>query len=261
MTNPAQIRKVFGENLRLLSKDYPSITALSHALGINRTQFNRYLSGDSFPRPDILDRICRFFDVDARILLEPLSAIQPKEDTKGVPYLKDFVVQGARNLEEQDFPSGIYRFSRRSFIDATVFVVGLVLVSRQGPNTFLKGYETPKAMQLQGLPQTFEAREFRGIVLRQEEGIAILASRNNAMTSSFNYLSRVASFNNNFWVGYITRTIPESSGGIRATRLVYEYLPQDSASILTAARGSGFCAVDQLEPFHRRLLRPEVDFA
>jgi transcriptional regulator with XRE-family HTH domain len=73
MKNPAHIRTIFGENLRLLSRDYPSVTALSQNLGINRTQFNRYLYGESFPRPDILERICNFFHVDARILLEPLA--------------------------------------------------------------------------------------------------------------------------------------------------------------------------------------------
>jgi len=261
LDNPAHIRTIFGDNLRLLSREHPSITSLSHRLGINRTQLNRYLAGDSFPRPDILDRICTFFGVDARILLEPLEQIRSKTTAEGAAYLNDFVNQGARDLQDQEFPSGIYRFSRRSFINSDTFVVGLVLVFREGPHTYLKGYETPKAMRIQGLPVTSEAREFRGIALRQEEGIAILASRRNAMTSSFNYLSRVASFENNFWVGYATRTIPENVMGVRATRLVYELLPQNAGSVLTAARNSGFHTLDKLEPFHRRLLRPEVDFA
>ena len=72
MNTPAEIRSIFGANLLVLSKDYESITALALELGINRTQFNRYLSGESFPRPDVLSRICDFFKVDARILLEPL---------------------------------------------------------------------------------------------------------------------------------------------------------------------------------------------
>ena len=61
---------MFGANLRQLAADYPSISDLARQLGINRTQFNRYLSGESFPRPDVLARICRFFEIDARVLLE-----------------------------------------------------------------------------------------------------------------------------------------------------------------------------------------------
>ena len=72
---------MFGANLRLLANQYPSVAALCRDLDINRTQFNRYLAGDSFPRPDVLHRICTFFNVDARILLEPCGNIE--ETRKG----------------------------------------------------------------------------------------------------------------------------------------------------------------------------------
>lgn len=74
-TSPAELRAMFGANLKHLCREAPSISALCRDLGINRTQFNRYLSGESFPRPDVLHRICTFFDVDARILLEPVDQI------------------------------------------------------------------------------------------------------------------------------------------------------------------------------------------
>lgn len=258
MNDPAAVRTVFGTNLQQLSLPFPSVTALAHELGINRTQFNRYLSGESFPRPDILDRICKFFDVDARILLEPLAEIKPAETQSD--FMGDFVVSGAFDLPEEVFPSGFYKFSRRSFLIPDLFVIGMVFIFRRGRNTYLKGYETNKAMRIQSLPLTPDLREFRGTVLQQEEGIAIIASRKSAMTSSFNYLGRTGSFNNNFWVGYVTRTIPEDSVGLRATRLVYEYLQQTPSAILSAARAKGFYSIDQLSPFHQRLLRPDHPF-
>ena len=262
MNTPAEIRSIFGANLLVLSKDYESITALALELGINRTQFNRYLSGESFPRPDVLSRICDFFKVDARILLEPLVTEEPESSfTSLAPFVNDYFVSGRRRLSEDVFPSGFYKFSRRSFIEPDLFVIGLIFVFREDQNTFLKGYETCDAVRMQSLPTTREVREFRGIILQQEEGIAIIASRKRAMTSSFNYLHRVASFDNNFWVGYITRTVPESSVDLRVTRLVYEYIPQNTSSVLQAARAKGFYTVEQLAPFHRRLLRPDVNFA
>ena len=57
MTDPVEVRGIFGANLRHLSGRYPSIAGLCRELGINRTQYNRYLSGESFPRPDVLQRI------------------------------------------------------------------------------------------------------------------------------------------------------------------------------------------------------------
>ncbi|SFS50618.1 hypothetical protein SAMN04488040_0675 [Sulfitobacter marinus] len=259
--NPAKIRSVFGENLRLLSKDQPSITALASALGINRTQFNRYLSGESFPRPDILARICAFFDVNARIMLEPLDEIVKPASVSLGNYVNDFLMADITCIPESVFPSGFYRFSRRSFIDSDVFVIGLVYVCRKGNATYLRGYETAEAMRMQSLPTAPKYREFRGAVLPQEEGLAVIAGRKNAMTSSFNYLGRVASFGNNFWVGYTTRTIPEGSAGMRVTRVVYEYLTQETHYVLQAAREKGFYSVHDLPVFHQRLLRPDEEFS
>ena len=259
--SPAQLRNMFGANLRSLASAYPSISELSRNLGINRTQFNRYLAGESFPRPDVLARICEFFDVDARVLLEPVSQIGKGKDPINNPFLRDFVGVGAHNIPEDAFPSGFYRFSRVSFIDDKMFVVGLIHIRRAGANTCLRGYEARAAMASQHLPNDPKSREFRGIVMQQEDGIAILVSRRNAMTCSFNYLGRVASFQNNFWVGYATRTIPESLGGLRATRLVYEHLGHDLHQVMPAARSTGFCTLEELPSFHRRLLRTDEAFA
>lgn len=258
--SPAELRNMFGANLRLLSKQYPSVSELSRRLGINRTQFNRYLSGESFPRPDVLDRICSFFDVDARILLEPVDAILGQGEILNGPILADFVGAGVGDLPENLFPSGFFRFSRRSFINDARFIVGLVYVFRDGGHTFVRGFEAREAMRQQGLPLETRAREFRGYVTRQEDGVALVISRRNAMTCSFNYLARVASFENNYWVGYVTRTVRESATGTRATRMVYEHLGGTRREIFAAARGAGFHSEDELLPFHRRLLQIDEPF-
>ena len=54
----------------------PNVSALCRELSLNRTQFNRYLAGESFPWPDILQKICLHFGLDARILLQPLSELK-----------------------------------------------------------------------------------------------------------------------------------------------------------------------------------------
>lgn len=252
---------MFGSNLRQLASKYPSVSELARQLGINRTQFNRYLSGESFPRPDVLARVCAFFGVDARVLLEPVSQIGIGQDPVANPFLKDYVGAGARDIPEEFFPSGFYRFSRRSFMHMDEFLVGLVHIRRSGQNTFLRGFESAEAMAAQGLPYDMATREFRGIVMRQEAGIVFIASRRNSMTSSFNYLSRVASFENNFWTGYITRTVPDDVGGLRATRMAFEHLGNSVADALPAARSCGFATVDKLPSFHQRLLKTEDSFS
>lgn len=246
---------MLGANLRVLAQKYPSISELSRKLGINRTQFNRYISGESFPRPDVLEKICTFFEVDARILLEPVEQLSPKSMILTGDLLSDFLGHGISDVPEALFPSGFYRFTRRSFVNDSQFIVGLVYVFRQGNNTFIRGYEAKEAIQAQGLTADSKTREFRGYVAQQEEGVAIVASRRKSMTCSFNYLSRVASFENNFWAGYVTRTVPESATGTRTTRLAYEFLGDKASDALSAARQQGFVTQEGLLPFQRRLLK------
>ncbi len=258
--SPAELRDMFGANLRLLSKRYPSISELSRQLGINRTQFNRYLSGESFPRPDVLDRICAFFDVDARILLDPVESLVTTGHVLSGPILSEFVGVGVNNVPEEAFPSGFYRFSRRSFINDAQFIVGLVLVFRDDGHTYVRGYEAKDAMLQQGQPTDARSREFRGYITRQEDGVAMVISRRNSMTCSFSYLARVASFENNFWVGYGTRTVRESTTATRASRMVFEHLGRDGKAALATARASGFLSAEELLPYHRRLLQIDDPF-
>ena len=74
--SPADIRAVFSQNLKELMGASPNVPALCRELSLNCTQFNRYLASESFPRPDILQKICLHFGLDARILLQPLSELK-----------------------------------------------------------------------------------------------------------------------------------------------------------------------------------------
>ncbi|MCC1494508.1 helix-turn-helix domain-containing protein [Cognatishimia sp. F0-27] len=253
---------MFGANLRQLATQADSISALCRELGINRTQFNRYLSGESFPRPDVLHKICRYFDVDARILLEPVEDIIGGRDRlMDSPFIADFIGSDAHTIDEEALPSGFYRFIRRSFMNDDAFIRGLIYIFRQDNSVFLRGFEAKKAMADQGLPTDPATREFRGVFLPQEDGVAAMVSRRGATTASFNYLARVPSFENNFYVGYVTRTVRENVAGRRVERLVYEHLGRDTGKILAAARTEGFCNEDDLTPFQKRLLLPGVPFA
>lgn len=73
MTHP--LRYVFRDNLQLLiARDGKSVSSICRDLDINRTQFNRYKDGESWPgNPIILNKITTYFDVDANILLVPLQ--------------------------------------------------------------------------------------------------------------------------------------------------------------------------------------------
>lgn len=252
---------MFGANLRILADRYPSVSQLCRELGINRTQFNRYLSGESFPRPDVLHRICSFFGVDARILLEPINTLTTDRGVLNHPLIADYVGTGMADIPQDVFPDGFYQFSRLSFTESDLIIRGLVYVFRQDKHTFIRGYEAKEGMRQQSLPTDPGTREFRGVVLPQEDGVGALVSHKRTMATSFNYLSRVSSFQNHYWIGYATRTVRETQTGCRAARLVYEHLGKDTGAVLHAARSAGFCAPDGLDPYHRKLLHLDRPFS
>ena len=259
--DPASLRQVFGENLRALCAEYASVAGLCRELEINRTQFNRYLSGESFPRPDVLYQICAFFGVDARILLEPVANLAPAaNDLLNHDYLDGFFGTDPVDVPESLFPSGFYRFVRRSFIDDDRFVIGLVRITRRDGYTFLRGFEPRNAMQSQGLSVDARNREFRGLVMRQEEGIAVLASHRQSLACSFNFLTPETAFQSNLWEGYATRTVREKVTGRRAARMVYEHLGSNLGAALETGRIAGLVGLEDVPPFHARLLRLEQEF-
>lgn len=259
--SPAALRQVFGQNLRQLSRGYPSVSELCRELGINRTQFNRYAAGESFPRPDVLHRICEFFGLDARILLEPVETLRPAAgDLVNHPFLHGFFGTATVQVAEALFPSGFYRFARRSFVDAHRFVIGLVLISRADGYTFLRGFEPMSALREQGLSLAGRDREYRGIVMRQEEGIMAVVTHRASLSCSFNFLTPETAFQSNLWEGYASRTVREKVTGDRATRMVYEHVGTRPAQALQAARQTGVVGIDKLPPFYVHLLRPEEPF-
>jgi transcriptional regulator with XRE-family HTH domain len=60
-----------GSNLRLACSFHPSIAGVCRSLGINRAQFNKYLSGATRPSAHMLQRLCDFFGVEPHEIVLP----------------------------------------------------------------------------------------------------------------------------------------------------------------------------------------------
>ncbi|MBW0147251.1 helix-turn-helix domain-containing protein [Marinobacter arenosus] len=70
------------QNLRLLCSYYKSIAEVCRRLGINRPQFNRYLSGQHKPSASTLRRLCEFFGVNEQEILLPHGQFQRVVDVR-----------------------------------------------------------------------------------------------------------------------------------------------------------------------------------
>jgi len=231
---PDELRSVFGANLRQLAEAHPSISALTRELGINRTQFNRYLLGESFPRADILAKICSYFGMNARIILEPLDHIKDSANPFAAEFLKDFFGPSATTIGEDNFPSGFYRYLSQSGAIPGQISTGLIYVKRDAANTFIRGYKGKAQAETSNQPYGSRP-EFRGLVLRQEEGVAALVSLRNSAAEFFVHLTPTSNADDKLWIGKTCQTSRTQDKDHPALKLVCEHLGDNFARAREAA--------------------------
>ena len=110
----------FCANLRLLSDHYKSIAEVCRRLGVNRSQFNKYLNGRSRPSRHIMKKICDFFGVEEYEVLLPhkefdeLIRLRSTNDTGAqtyASYLEQLVERSRGDRRDYDGYYAEYGFS------------------------------------------------------------------------------------------------------------------------------------------------------
>ena len=256
-SSPAEIRAVFGRNLRLLCAGEASVSDLCRRIGINRTQFNRYLGGEAFPRPDILQRICQHFGVDARILLEPIERLQTDWRQRAAGMMLDIAMPPqARPFDHYLMPDGIYRFWRKSFSDPGRYVSGLWRVHTAD------GVKTQKSVDLYPQPVRRGTRRFArkvpysGVFMQHFDGVSLLCSTGSENVLSFTFFEYGLSGSTRFYNGVSILTRRQMVGTARLSNIVLERFKGDCGDLLRMARQVGIGDGDRVpEPARRALDR------
>lgn len=260
--SPQQLRSMFGQNLRQLVAGEHSVAELCRRLGINRSQFNRYLQGEAFPRPDLLHRICTHFGVDARILLEPLT-LRPSLPAPADPVMSAFTVLGGAmagrdvTVAEAVLPSGIYRFWRRSFARPDLVINTLCRVWRAGGATRYRAREPTLPNPLLPEPRDITRPKLaphHGVFLRTEDGLTLLCAIPGNRILRLSYLRPGHAGVATLIPGYTVLTRDRAAGLLRIVPSLLERLPDDMASRRSAARTSGYRQPDTLPDLLRDIL-------
>lgn len=267
---------VFASNLRRLVEQRGSQASAAKALDLGKVQLQRYLRGESFPKPAVLKRICDHFGTDARILTEPLDRIadtQPAQRDAPLAAALDYVMAlRSRCDTAPPLPDGVYQIWRRSLarpdkIALTlhrVFHLGTVQVVRCiDPLSFL-----PVTSPVSGRPASarpgssaIRLREYRGLLLQTGPGYCILkCSPYPVRTIGFHFLTPNPEDFGQTWVGYyaIGRPMMENR-----RRLAAEYwlpLGPDWAAMMRARRMGDWIERDALPDTIRSWLDRPLDF-
>jgi len=134
-----QMQQDFSLNLRLLTDHYKSVADVCRRIGINRSQFNKYLGGRSSPSRHVFKRLCDFFGVEeyemllphtefqkilgSKPLADPASAAEPRY----VGYLDQLVRRSRSDLMSYE---GYYFEYTYSMTYPGLILRSLILISR-----------------------------------------------------------------------------------------------------------------------------------
>lgn len=227
---PAELRSMFGANLRRLADRYPSVSQMCRQLGINRTQFNRYLLGESFPRPDVLDRMCRFFDVDARILLMPLDTFPSQAPDAAPPDgLTQFLTPWLKGAPTAMLPDGFYHSTELPAEGTEPARHRLYHVRRQSSYALLRSF----SYSAEAPDRSIHAREVRGFAVSTEAGIYALETDRAGRDSRLLVLRDRSDAAVSVWTGY---SLDLACDDPRGRKLEVRFLGQDCRSALAVAR-------------------------
>lgn len=222
----------FSTNLRLLCSYHKSIADVCRQLGVNRSQFNRYLNGKSFPSLRLMQRMCDFFGVEESEILLPagqfteLVRLKPNES-------------GAR--AEKNIVSAIgedIRLASRSTLDAYVGYYFTYYNSMSHPGMILRSltriYRTPYGVNVKSI-ETIGQPGDRHFTCKYEGACFFLGDR--IFVTVMEMLTRnevmqiilYPSYNNRirYLTGVVSGVAARAPRPPSATQIVYQYLGEN----------------------------------
>ena len=147
---PFSPHRNFADNLRALCTRHGSIAAVCRALGMNRQQFNKYLSGSTLPNVATLEKICGFFRIESESLFHDPAGFRQAEGGSGArqpaaawPGLRGHAFAA---MQHTTLRSGCYHFYSLWPRDAAKCLREALLVQKKGGATVFTRFTKYRAV-------------------------------------------------------------------------------------------------------------------
>ena len=231
-------RETFGQNLRTLAEREKSVAELCRKLGINRTQFNRYLNGSSYPRPEVLNRITQHFDLDARLLTTPINELEAEKSVEEVmAEVAPSFAHLTREFDHDRVPDGVYLAMVPKMLDPNIINVTLIQKRTLPQGSVVVDWTLPKYLaHLVGAPSSYRARRAKGIALQHIDGISLYFSHPSTRVVRSMYFSYGFQGASHIYTGVVTSTTPAPGGKLPALPAVIQRVPRNFKAHLEARR-------------------------
>lgn len=256
------VMSVFGMNLRQLCARRGAQADAARLLGMSRAQFQRFLRGEAFPRPDQLKALCGHFGVDARILTEPLTD-RLLQNMRGGP--APVRHDGAEGMAEAvafacptqryfgvapEFPDGLYLMWRLSMSQLDRVAATLVHVRTLAHSRVVRGFDLRSIYHGQSIGRNPASREYRGILHRQQVGFSVICYHADPVrVISDTFLQPVPTGKGGqMLIGFTVLGRGEQQGMIRMSRCVWQRVEPTWPAAMAAARRQGLMAPADVPP-------------
>jgi transcriptional regulator with XRE-family HTH domain len=248
----------FGSNLRKLAQQRGTLAKAANDLDISKIQFQRYLRGESFPKPHILKQICNYFEVDARILTEPLTdtllfdmrtaAVAGQAENPAMNAAISFACPTQDYFQTPEaLPDGFYRVVRKSLTFPNCYANLLFLVKTLGKARVMRCYDD-KLISNGTMPAPL--RQYRGMVLGQADGVSMVVFHSPpAMSVSHIFVAPFFHANGTrALTGFSTNGRTELVGRPRIVRIYIEPITGGFAGVMAYRRRKVFMTPEEVEP-------------
>lgn len=234
----SDVAEVFAKNLQTLIAHRPSISEVSRDLDINRTQFNRYLSGEAHPRPEVLAKICAYFNCDARILLTPLDKIR-RDDIGGWPFApapNPFEIY-RYGFDHSRMPDGLYEMLTLNMFAPDAMMVEIVRLFTTGDGVKGINWSVPMTYaESIGVSTGWRDRKQTGRVQQHVEGVSFLKANPYSRMLMMVFLTYGFRGMPTVYPGYAALTQSDKPFQNQVQPYMLRKLPKDCAGILRARR-------------------------
>lgn len=251
-----QLATVFAKNLTQLTAARPSITQVARDLGINRTQYNRYLSGEAHPRPEILARICAYFGLDARILLEPLDRLQgPQAQGVGLK-LRSIFSALSSDFDHARMPDGLYQFLIPNMLNPSELAADFMYIYTLPDGRKQLEWAAPRFhAEDTGMGTSWQDRKLSGPMFQHVDGVSLLISNPVARLMMHWFVSPGYRGAPHVHTGYATMSQTAGPGKLQIAPLILRKLPTSFADILRIRRAQPKLSFDTLPEHFAAYLR------
>ncbi len=176
--NASVLRETLRARLRIAVEMVGSVAKTAALIGVNRTQFSRYLAGQSMPRPDLLYRLSQRLELpmewffDART--DPRRTLVEHQLGAG---LRDRLAGRRITVTDDDLPDGFYVMWKRTFMSAMPYEMLLCHVStKSGVKMMRNSMDWRRNLPSGRLPLTSQNRMLDFLIMRSLNGLYFLAT-------------------------------------------------------------------------------------